>query len=241
MTDIQLPKINIICVTWNAEKDLDRCLQSISEQTYPNIGVIIQDGGSTDRTIDIIKKWQDIIEYWESTPDQGIYDAMNKALTHLTGEYVFFIGSDDYLYPEFSAMLFEDLKRPDTIYYANIIADGKKRNGKYSAYKLCHTTINHQSMIYPSVVFEKYQYDVKYKICADHLLNIQLFQDKDYQFEYVDKIIAFYCREGISSLQEDKLFKQDHKKIVKQHFSSWVYFRFLIRMYKKRRRAKKGQ
>ncbi len=236
---MDLNKVSIICVTWNAEMYLDRCLQSIAEQTYSNIELIIQDGGSIDATLDIIKKWGDLVTYWESVPDEGIYDAMNKALEHITGEWVYFIGADDYLYPEFSDMLMNDLKKKNTVYYANVWNNNKRHDGKYSAYKLCHATINHQAMIYPASVFKKYRFDTKYKICADHLLNMNVFNDKLYSFVFTDRLIAFFSREGVSSSgEEDLLFRKDHRKFVKQYFSIWVYFRFLNKISKKHRRQR---
>ena len=88
--------ISIIIAVYNGGKTLQRCLDSIAAQTYPNIELIVMDGASTDNTVDIIKHNQSIITYWESTPDNGIYHAWNKALDKSNGEWICFIGADNY-------------------------------------------------------------------------------------------------------------------------------------------------
>ncbi|WP_317169476.1 glycosyltransferase [Mucilaginibacter humi] len=120
------PAISIIIVTYNAAGTLQVCLDSIYKQQYPSLKIIIIDGNSTDGTVDIIKANINKIHYWQSEPDAGVYDAMNKAVKHLTGDWVYFIGADDELLPEFSDMALE-LKDPTAIYYANVFAEGSKR------------------------------------------------------------------------------------------------------------------
>ena len=75
---VYLPLISIITVVFNGAKHLEETILSILNQSYPNIEYIIIDGGSTDGTLDIIKKYENYIDYWISEPDNGIYDAMNR-------------------------------------------------------------------------------------------------------------------------------------------------------------------
>lgn len=82
--------ISIITVSYNAVKTIEQTIYSIVNQTYTDIEYIIIDGGSTDGTVDIIKKYSDRISRWVSEDDDGIYHAMNKGLALATGEYVFF-------------------------------------------------------------------------------------------------------------------------------------------------------
>lgn len=89
------PKLSIIIATWNAAKTLERCLASITTQTFTDWELLIRDGGSTDATLSIIEKYQSTVTWWESAPDDGIYDAWNQALAHARGEYVCFLGADD--------------------------------------------------------------------------------------------------------------------------------------------------
>ncbi|MGH8615905.1 MAG: glycosyltransferase family 2 protein [Gammaproteobacteria bacterium] len=89
------PLITIITSTFNAEGDFSFTAASIRNQKYKNIQWIVIDGGSTDSTVDLIRKNEDIIDYWLSEPDSGIYDAWNKACRHIRGEWVQFLGAGD--------------------------------------------------------------------------------------------------------------------------------------------------
>ena len=92
------PLISIITVVLNGEKQLDRTIQSVLYQTYNNIEYIIIDGGSTDRTIDIISKYKKTIDYWACEKDDGLYDAMNKGIDIATGEWINFMNAGDEFY-----------------------------------------------------------------------------------------------------------------------------------------------
>jgi glycosyltransferase involved in cell wall biosynthesis len=92
------PLITIIVATLNSARRLPRCLSSISEQTYSSREVIVMDGGSTDGTVDLLRSAASVVTYWESSPDHGISHAWNKALPHARGEWICFLGADDYFW-----------------------------------------------------------------------------------------------------------------------------------------------
>lgn len=89
------PLITVVTAVFNGEKTLEQTILSVINQSYSNIEFIIIDGGSTDKSIDIIKKYEHAIDYWVSEPDAGIYDAWNKGVRLSTGDWVAFLGSDD--------------------------------------------------------------------------------------------------------------------------------------------------
>jgi len=80
-----VPLVTIITVVFNGEKHLEQTIQSVISQTYNNVEYIIIDGGSTDGTVDIIRKYEEVIDYWVNEPDAGISDAMNKGISLATG------------------------------------------------------------------------------------------------------------------------------------------------------------
>ncbi len=94
---IKYPKISIITPCFNAVNYIEQTILSIIEQNYDNLEYIIIDGGSTDGTVDIIRKYEDKLAYWISEPDQGQSDAINKGIAKATGDIFNWINADDYL------------------------------------------------------------------------------------------------------------------------------------------------
>lgn len=94
------PLVSVITVVFNGERHLDEALLSVIRQTYDNIEYIIIDGGSTDRTVEIIRKYEEKIDYWVSEQDEGISDAFNKGISVAHGEYIQLLNADDWLAPD---------------------------------------------------------------------------------------------------------------------------------------------
>lgn len=92
------PKVSVVTVCYNSERTIEQAILSVLNQSYHNIEYIIIDGGSTDATVDIIKKYEHRLAYWHSEPDDGIYDAMNKGIRKADGELLAFLNSDDYYF-----------------------------------------------------------------------------------------------------------------------------------------------
>jgi glycosyltransferase involved in cell wall biosynthesis len=99
-SDIAWPKISIVTPSFNHGKYIEETIRSVLLQNYPNLEYIIIDGGSTDNTIEIIKKYEPWISYWVSEPDRGQSHAINKGLEKCTGYIFNWLNSDDYYYPD---------------------------------------------------------------------------------------------------------------------------------------------
>lgn len=93
-------KISVITINYNNHDGLKKTIQSVVSQSYNDIEYIIIDGGSTDGSVDLIKEYNDKIDYWISETDNGCYHAMNKGVKVASGEYVIFMNSGDYFYAD---------------------------------------------------------------------------------------------------------------------------------------------
>jgi glycosyltransferase involved in cell wall biosynthesis len=89
----------VITPSLNQGRYLERTIRSVLDQGYPDLEYIVVDGGSTDDSVEILRRYDDCIAYWASTPDRGQTDAINKGLARATGEVVAYINSDDYYLP----------------------------------------------------------------------------------------------------------------------------------------------
>ena len=93
------PKISIVTPSFNQGQFLEKCINSVLSQNYPNVEYIIMDGGSTDNSVEIIKKYEKYLAYWQSRPDGGHYAAVNEGLKKTTGEIMGWLNSDDMFHP----------------------------------------------------------------------------------------------------------------------------------------------
>ncbi len=233
-----LPLITVVTVVFNGVKTLEETIKSVINQTYPNVEYIIIDGGSTDGTLDIIKKYEDIIDYWVSEPDKGIYDAMNKGIFLALGEFVYFLGCDDLIVSTniFDKIFFDNINKYDFI-YGNVFMKPNRNiiyNGYFNSYKLMLRNICHQAIFYKKKLFIQYDcYNIKYYSWADHEFNLRIF--KKSKKKYINIIIAIFNDDGFSEYNNDSNFLNDFGLIIRKNLG-FVFFilyntrRFLIKL-----------
>lgn len=213
---INFPKITIITPTFNSEKDLEACILSVANQTYENKEHLIIDGLSSDGTLAIAKKYADEYSHikWISEKDEGIYDAMNNGIDMATGEWIYFLGSDDIFYNgNVLEKVFENEENLiQDVLYGNVLwgDTGKIYDGKFSLLKLMQKNICHQAIFFKKSVFEKLgKFETKYKVLADWFLNIKWMNDESIKNKYINVVIAKYNTNGYSSKLSDERFKFD--------------------------------
>jgi glycosyltransferase involved in cell wall biosynthesis len=220
--------VSVVCVTRNASLTLPALLKSIRNQKTIDFELIIVDGASTDGTIDILRDNGDVIDFWISGPDHGIYDAMNNALNYVKGKWILFLGADDLLLDGFG-QIFSHLKDHHTVYYGNLLFYGKPFNKVYDDYYLTKLNFCQQAVFYPVSVFEKYSFDLQYKVYADYLLNLKCWRDPQFNFRHVNHTISWFSDGGFSSYEKDHLFEQQRDRIFKQYLKPGSYYRYLNR------------
>lgn len=193
------PLISVITVVYNGAGSLESCIRSVLEQTCQRVEYIIIDGGSTDGTLDIIRKFDDRLDYWLSEPDSGIYDAMNKGVDAARGGWLYFLGADDRLHSaetleQVSATLDESL---DMVYGNILYSNDHIVRSKLGPGTLLHNTLHHQGAFYRAGLFRGWRYDASLKIVADYELNLKLYLDRK-PVRYLDAIIARCGAGGVS-------------------------------------------
>ena len=124
------PTVSIITITYNAERFLERTIQSVVAQEATDYEYIVIDGASRDGTLDIIRKYERHITNWISEPDSGLYDAMNKGLHRARGQYVWFMNAGDELYdPQTLSQLLNRIEATAAdIYYSDALFVGDDRS-----------------------------------------------------------------------------------------------------------------
>lgn len=228
--DNSVPLISVITVVFNAAATIEHTILSVITQSFDNFEYLIIDGGSTDGTRDIIAKYNNQIDLVISEKDRGIYDAMNKAVKLANGSFIYFIGADDVFsnkntLEEVSAFL----NSKHVVYYGDVLFKHQNRiyDGEFSSLKLATRNICHQCIFYPAQVFEKYPFKTDYKIFADYYLNILLFFNSSFTFNYINIVVAIFNDMGQSGQQIlDKNFEKDRFKIF---YCNTPFYIFLYR------------
>lgn len=214
-------KVSIITVVYNGAKTLEQTIQSVVNQTYANIEYIIIDGGSTDGTLDIIKKYEKHIAYWISEKDKGLYDAMNKGIKHAKGEIIGMINSDDWYETNAVELIIEAYKNnPDKkIFHGDrfdVQEDETKSIRKFHPSKIKFLyygmTYNHPSMFVKKEVYQQRLYNTEMKSLSDYEFVLYWFLRQPQWFFYIPIAYVNYRLDGISAqLSITKKLKEGFK------------------------------
>ncbi|WP_298766055.1 glycosyltransferase family 2 protein [uncultured Polaribacter sp.] len=200
----KLPLITIITVVYNGEEYIEKTIQSIINQTYTNFEFIVIDGGSTDNTLNIIKKYENKISYFISEPDKGIFDAMNKGLQKANGEWVNFMNSGDMFYDfnVLKSVFCFDYNDFDMIYGdVNLFDDkdsyfvkSKTNKIKINLNAICHQSVFIKTKMHPA-------FSLNYKLSADHQIIYGFIKNK--KVKYLNIFISKILIGGVSSNLKD--------------------------------------
>jgi glycosyltransferase involved in cell wall biosynthesis len=214
------PLVSIITVTFNAEKHLEQTIRSVLNQTYKNIEYIIIDGGSKDKTIDIIKKFEDQIDLWISEPDGGIYFAMNKGITLAKGDIIGILNADDYYFEDSVKIVVEANKVNNAdVYHGDMLSINDITN-KEELSKPDESKMNEKPSIFHPTCFVKksvYQkiggFDTKFKISSDYEFLLRC-KKNQILFNYVPQLITTFRVGGMSASCYSNV---EGYKIMKMH------------------------
>ncbi|KAB7892672.1 glycosyltransferase family 2 protein [Poseidonibacter ostreae] len=235
------PLISIITVVYNGEEYLEETIQSVIDQNYENIEYIIIDGSSNDRTIDIIKKYEDMVDYWVSEKDCGIYDAMNKGLDLISGDWTNFMNAGDGFYQSdtiqklFLKNIYDQyvVIYGDTLFKYEKFSKKKKKLPISSFWK--EMIFSHQSTFISVKEHKKRHYDINLVIGADYKLFYSLYIN-NFGFYYTDSVISVMAPDGISDkfrvksiLERYKVLKSINNKFYYKFFYTYLIIKEILK------------
>jgi len=199
--------ITIVTVVNNGEQFLEETILSVINQTYDNIEYIIIDGGSTDATLGIIRKYEHAIDYWVSEKDSGIYDAMNKGIDLATGEWINFMNGGDCFFTEMvlNEVFFNDYSEETDILYGNHqvrYSSGRKRDVQagniknlWKGSQFCHQA---------SFTRANYHKLFKFNLCTKIVADFEFFYDawkNQASFKAIPLTVASFEAGGVSDIK----------------------------------------
>lgn len=228
---MSLPLVSVITVCYNAADVLEKTFLSVLGQTYPNIQYIVIDGGSKDNSLQIIEKYKEKISIVVSEPDKGIYDAMNKGLKYVKGEWVNFMNAGDTFH---DVNVVSDIFGEKSIIDADIsmlrVIGGNTYNvcseNSWEHYAEPSSVIPFRLPFSHQACFVRppFTFDLKYKIAADYkILYDTFYKYGEKSICSINYIIADYQKDGSFSTVNYRKAKAEYLRIQSRHLSvRWV-------------------
>ena len=245
-------KVSVITIVFNLEAEIEKTIQSVINQTFQNVEFIVVDGGSSDGTLHIIEKYKNRINTFITGPDKGLFDAMNKGLTCVSGDYVIFMNGGDRFYShETLATVVKELddigddSLPGLI-YGHAMEESKDgrtlflKRSRSPKVKWWGMFTHHQAMMYNMSVIRKYgiRYDLKVKIGSDYKFTLEFLNHTGKTFAMNEPLCVFR-QGGISHKRWKTALKEQwwiRRRILKHTvaLTSLIYFlQWIVTMIRK--------
>ena len=230
-SDIRLPKVSIVTVTYNAGQLAEKTLSNLAVQGYPEKEVIVVDGKSTDDTMAIISRHAEngTVTKWISEPDGGIYDAMNKGVGMATGEWVIFMNAGDvFASDDVLRRIFASGQTGADIVYGDVVKDGSVKKAPASYYPYHRMIFCHQCVFTRRECLLKNPFDIRHKLSAD-FKSFLVFYQRGARFRYVDIPVAIFDTGGVSNTQRSKGLR-DNISVVREVIPFPQCLKYLVRL-----------
>lgn len=219
-----LPLVTIITVCFNSSKTIEQTFRSVRNQTYTNIEYVVVDGASTDDTLDIIKDHKDLIDYYVSEPDDGLYFAMNKGLELARGDYILVLNSDDWYTQDAvqSLVTAQSYSGCDFVGALAKYLDDKQgreivlRSMPFDDSVYFRMSLRHETMLVPAWLYDRAGfYDTKYSIISDRDLTARFF-DLGVTYYEIPRALLYFRTSGISNTDSSRLNDEKGKLLAKE-------------------------
>lgn len=228
-------KISVVTVCYQAVSIIEKTIQSVVCQDYPNIEYIIVDGGSNDGTVEIIQKYTTKITKWISEPDNGIYDAMNKGVKMATGDWIIFLNAGDFYHSSNVFSLFLKEIYEDTIIAYGLIhyfTPEKEYDMEYIPIEKMKylDPIPHPAAMTRLSYHKEHLFDVSFRSSGDYDFFYKAYFYDTVKFQFIPMIMTDYDNsKGISKDNKDLIWKEN-----KRVWSRLASRGLKIKMYKER-------
>lgn len=231
------PLITVITIVLNAEEHIEQTIESVLGQTYCNIEYIVIDGGSTDRSLEIIDRYRSEIDCVISEKDEGIADAMNKGASHATGDYLIFLHADDYFANERSlenALVFlnegTDILACNILFGKQLEVYEPKGFGFWTNFK---QGLYHQGVFCRRQLLEDLRgFDTQFRIAMDYDFFLRAYR-RGVGIVKAPVILTVMRDNGISSLRDWKnlIFRFKEEKMVHEKNCRSLSMGLLYKIY----------
>ena len=223
--ELDYPLVTIITVVYNNDRYLETTIASVLAQSYDNLEYIIVDGGSTDGTLDIIRQYEDRIDYWISEPDGGLYEAMNKGVALAKGDIIGILNSDDLYFADTVTQIVAEYRqhtKPCIIYgsmrkFVDEETTISTNRGDLSdrAFDTASIVINHPTCFVPRSLYRDFGgFKPEYEVGADRELMMR-FHSQGVEFINLERAIAQFRLGGTTS--DQSLAKIFNREVVQEY------------------------
>lgn len=212
-------RYSIITINYNNGHGLQQTIDSVLGQVCRDFEYIVIDGGSTDSSVEILKKYDDKIHFWVSEPDNGIYHAMNKGVAHAHGEYCIFMNSGDCFYNQTVLERVNAADPTEDVVVGKVAIDLQDHiispppKGNLTMYHLYSGSIPHQGSFIKTDLLRQFPYDENLKISSDWKFFVQILIVNNGSIRYLDEFVARYDTEGLSS-NNPKMMRQEKEDVM---------------------------
>lgn len=242
-----MKKISIVTVTYNCEATIENTLLSVINQDYECLEYVIIDGKSTDKTLSIIEPYKDKIQKIVSEKDNGIFDAMNKSLKYITGEYVLFMNAGDiFVNNHVVSDIFKTYNGDDDLIYGDDYVRNDLGYMFRKASAIYQTSFNRRDLVFKSQGFshqslftkveslKEIQFNLKYPLGADYDTTWQIFE-LNHKIKYVHlPISVFDDLEGGASHKKSYMYSiiEERLSMFSYHLTLADKFHIMLSKYK---------
>ena len=199
-------KLSIVTINLNNADGLEKTIKSVLSQTFSDYEYLVIDGGSTDKSCDVIQQYANQINYWESKPDNGIYHAMNKGILKAKGDYCLFLNSGDILCSKTILNDVFEQNFTEDIVYGNLTFDSQGNLAQMDYPDvlqfsfLYKNSLPHPSMFIKKELFEHLGlYNESYRIISDWTFYMLAICKHNCSYRHIKDVVSVFNMDGISS------------------------------------------